>query len=213
MEPPVGASRTGAIVDAHNDLLLELVHRAAEDNPFSARWLWQLRDGGVELQVCPVSAQFEQLPEGALRQALEQIAAFYRAAGENDADVVVVRSRADLERAEREGTLGLMLSMEGAEPLGSSIDLADIFWRLGVRMFSLTWNRRNAFADGAGEPARAGSRSSAAGSSHGSRGSARSSTWPTPRTRRSPTSSRPSRTGRSSRATPPAGPCSTRRAT
>ena len=41
--------------------------------------------------------------------------------------------------------------MEGAEPLGYDPALADVFWLLGVRMFSLTWNRRNPFADGLGE--------------------------------------------------------------
>ena len=44
-----------------------------------------------------------------------------------------------------------MLAMEGAEPLGTSPHLIDVFWRFGVRMASLTWNRRNPFADGVGE--------------------------------------------------------------
>jgi membrane dipeptidase len=41
--------------------------------------------------------------------------------------------------------------MEGAEPLGYDPALADLYWLLGVRMFALTWNRRNPFADGLGE--------------------------------------------------------------
>jgi microsomal dipeptidase-like Zn-dependent dipeptidase len=45
-----------AVVDAHNDLLLELDHRRDEPGAFAARWLLQLRDGGVVLQVCPVFA-------------------------------------------------------------------------------------------------------------------------------------------------------------
>jgi hypothetical protein len=40
------------IADAHNDLLLELVLRCGEPNPFAARWLPKLRAGGVHLQVC-----------------------------------------------------------------------------------------------------------------------------------------------------------------
>ena len=39
------------IVDAHTDLLLELVHRRAEPDPFGSHWLPGLRDGGVALQV------------------------------------------------------------------------------------------------------------------------------------------------------------------
>ena len=41
--------------------------------------------------------------------------------------------------------------MEGAEPLGYDPGLIELFWLLGVRMFALTWNRRNPFADGLGE--------------------------------------------------------------
>ena len=45
-----------------------------------------------------------------------------------------------------------MLSMEGVEPLGTDPQMFDIFWELGVRLVALTWNTRNSFADGAGEP-------------------------------------------------------------
>jgi membrane dipeptidase len=144
------------IVDAHNDLLVELAYRSSEENPFGNLWLEQLRAGGVGIQVCPLSTQFEHIPDSALRHGLAQVAAFHRAVAENPRDVIVVRSRADLERARESGAIGLLLAMEGADPLGSSIDLADAFWHLGVRMFSLTWNRRNAFADGVGEPATGG---------------------------------------------------------
>ena len=51
-----------------------------------------------------------------------------------------------MESGER---IGLMLSLEGAEPLGYDPWMAEVIWELGVRMMSLTWNRRNPFADGA----------------------------------------------------------------
>ena len=50
----------------------------------------------------------------------------------------------------------MLLSLEGCEPLGTNPELIEVFWELGVRMASLTWNRRNAFADGAGEPGHGG---------------------------------------------------------
>jgi membrane dipeptidase len=145
-----------AIADAHNDLLMELAFRSGEQNPFARHWLRQLETGGVDVQVCPISAHYEQLPDGALREALEQIVACERAATENAGEVALVRSRAELEEAQAGGRIALILSMEGAEPLGYSVDLADVFWRLGVRMVALTWNRRNPFADGLGEEATGG---------------------------------------------------------
>ena len=44
-----------------------------------------------------------------------------------------------------------MLSLEGVECFGVETWPADVFHALGVRMAGLTWNRRNAFADGAAE--------------------------------------------------------------
>ncbi len=140
------------IADAHNDLLMELAFRAGEENPFARHWLGPLERGGVQLQVCAVFVPFEHLPEGALRVALQQVAACHRAVRENADRVVLVRTRADLELVERGERLGLVLGLEGAEPLGYDPGLADVFWELGVRLASLTWQRRNAFADGNGEP-------------------------------------------------------------
>lgn len=137
------------IADAHNDLLIEVAWREdqGEENPFAEHWLPKLEAGRVSLQVCPLYVDLEFLPEGALRVSLKQAAAFARAVRANAPRVRAVGTRDALEG---EG-IGLLLSLEGAEPLGSSPELLDAFWELGVRMVSLTWNRRNAFADGAAE--------------------------------------------------------------
>ncbi len=142
------------IADAHVDLLLEVAWRRGrgEDNPFAAHWLPKLEAGGVELQVCPIYVEAEVVPDGALRRALELADAFREAVRENSDRVVWVRSSDDLDVAERSARIGLVLSLEGCEALGSSPELVGTFWELGVRMFGLTWARRNAFGDGSGEP-------------------------------------------------------------
>lgn len=139
-----------AIVDAHNDLLLELDHRRGEPGAFERHWLRQLRDGGVALQVCPLYAAEPDWVADALRRVLRQVTAFHAAVAENPRDVFLVASRADLD-AVGDGRIGLLLAMEGAEALGRDPWLFDVFWRLGVRMVSLTHNPRNPFADGLGE--------------------------------------------------------------
>ncbi|MGH2345729.1 MAG: membrane dipeptidase, partial [Chloroflexota bacterium] len=81
------------IVDAHNDLLMELNFRRAEPTPFANYWLSNLRSGGVKLQVCPVdTAELELLPERALRQGLEQVMACKRAVRENVEQVTLVQT-------------------------------------------------------------------------------------------------------------------------
>jgi membrane dipeptidase len=91
----------------------------------------------------------EDIPEAALRRAVEQAAAFGRAVRESDR-VAAIRTRADLDTLG--DRVGLVLSLEGCEPLGADPGSIDVFWQLGVRVVGLTWNRRNAFADGCNEP-------------------------------------------------------------
>ena len=92
--------------------------------------------------------ELEYLPDAATRVALRHVAAFHRALRLNAGRVRSVCARADVDG---EG-IGLMLSLEGVEPLGNRPELVEAFWALGVRMVGLTWNRRNAFADGLAEP-------------------------------------------------------------
>lgn len=139
------------IADAHLDLLLELAHRehrAGEQNVFARTWLPLLEAGRVALQVCPIFVELERQPEGTLREALGQATAFASAVRENRGRVVQVRTASDLDPVERGDRIGLMLALEGVEPFGYDLWPADAFWELGLRMASLTWNRRNPFADG-----------------------------------------------------------------
>lgn len=140
------------VADAHSDLLLELDHRRREAQPFAQQWLPVLVAGNVRLQTCAVFVEDSSLPELALRQALRQVAAFHRALRETPDQTVFVTEARHLDLAFEGRRVGLLLSLEGAEPLGNDAHLLEAFYALGLRMISLTWNRRNAFADGTAEP-------------------------------------------------------------
>jgi membrane dipeptidase len=142
------------IADAHVDLLMELAYRErrlGEADVFARTWLPLLERGGVGLQVCPVYVDIAVQPEGSLREALSLVASFHRAIRENGDRVVQVASAGDLDRIEPGERIGLVLALEGVECFGVETWPADVFHSLGVRMAGLTWNRRNAFADGAAE--------------------------------------------------------------
>jgi membrane dipeptidase len=142
------------IADAHVDILLELAHREhrlGETDVFARTWLPLLEAGGVGLQVCPVFVDLELQPEGSLREALRQVTALQHALRESPERLVSVRTRADLDAVERGERIGLVLALEGVEPFGYEVATVDLFWELGLRVAGLTWNRRNPFADGAGE--------------------------------------------------------------
>ncbi len=136
------------IVDAHSDLLAELVVRRAEERPFARYWRAQLETGGVGLQVCAIYTADQSSDDDALRFGLQLASAYHRLLAEGGDDIVPILSAGDLDRLD--GSLGVMLSLEGVEALAGNVDLARVYWALGVRMVSLTWNRRNAFADGLG---------------------------------------------------------------
>ncbi len=125
------------IVDTHNDLLTELAFRRDETTPFAAYWQEQMREGGVALQVCPIYPAPNVAPEGTLRNALQQASAFHRAVREGRGSIVRVRRRSDLEGLDPTHRLGLMLSMEGVEPLGTDPRMFDDI--LGARCAS--WSR------------------------------------------------------------------------
>ena len=142
------------IADAHVDLLMELSYRErrlGETNVFARNWLPLLERGDVALQVCPVYVDVVHQPEGSLREALALVTSFHRAVAESADRVVQVRDATDLDRVESGERMGLMLSLEGVECFGVELWPAELFHELGVRMAGLTWNRRNAFADGAAE--------------------------------------------------------------
>lgn len=150
------------IADSHNDLLLACMHRRERGvaDPFGDDWLPGLRAGGVVFQVLPIFTEEQFLGEGALRRTLEIIALAREIASMHSHDVAIVENGADIEKIIDSGRIALLIALEGAEPIGSSVSMFETMWRLGVRMASLTWNRRTMMADGIAERGTAGSLSS-----------------------------------------------------
>jgi membrane dipeptidase len=77
----------------------------------------------------------------ALREALAQVALLLRL--ERAGAVRLVRSLADLDDG-----LAAILHLEGAEPIGPSLDELEVLVAAGVRSLGLVWSRPNAFATG-----------------------------------------------------------------
>ncbi len=70
--------------------------------------------------------------------------------------MLVIRRAADLAEAKRSGRVGLGFAFQDATPIGEDLDRVDTFANLGVRVFQLTYNRRNLVGDGCLEPGNAG---------------------------------------------------------
>ena len=68
----------------------------------------------------------------------------------------MIRRHADIARAKKDGTLGLILGFQNTEMLERDLARLDVFSRLGVRIIQLTYNDRNIIGDGCLEPGNAG---------------------------------------------------------
>lgn len=137
------------VVDSHLDLAGELYFRVkrGEKNPLRDCYLENLRAGGFSLIVSSVYLKNDQLPEGGLRQALDQISVLLEAIEQNP-EFCLVRTKAELKSVLQSDRIGILLYMEGLDCIGNDIRLLRILWELGVRGASLTWSRRNMLATG-----------------------------------------------------------------
>lgn len=142
-----------AIVDAHCDSLLDVLHgrrRLGERSSEGQADFLRLREAGVKLQFFAVFIEQPYRQEGALRRALQGIALFHREVERNGSLVKLITSRRELKELARDHRMGVLLSVEGGEALEGELYTLDILHRLGVRSLSLTWNDRNCLADGVG---------------------------------------------------------------
>ena len=63
---------------------------------------------------------------------------------------MIVRAH-DVENIVKQDKIAALLTLEGGEPLAGEVALLRMFYRLGVRAITLTWNQRNQLADGVAE--------------------------------------------------------------
>lgn len=150
---PVALHRAARVFDAHVDTVLAL----EGGRPFAVRSATghvdvpRLRAGGVDVQVFALYIEPQYKPERALARVLHLWDTLMRAVAEAGAALRVCRCSADLEAAAAAGQIAALLSVEGGEVIGTDLALLRALHALGVSAMGLTWNERNAIADGAGE--------------------------------------------------------------
>lgn len=141
--------QTTPVIDAHLDLAGELYFRLqnGEENPLRTHYLENLKTSGVDLLFSSIYIRDEELPEAALRSALDQISALLYSLDQNP-EFHLIRTVSDIEHIFSHSKIGILLYMEGLDCIGKDLNLLRILWELGVRGASLTWSRRNALASG-----------------------------------------------------------------
>lgn len=139
------------VMDAHFDLAVDLSDRRemGATNVYTERHHDMVSAGGWNCLVSSLFIHSWQMPEMALRKALDQISALIAEAEEQSDKIALCTSMAEVDAANAAGKVGIMISFEGVDPLGTDISLLRVFHRLGVRAVGLVWSRRNYAGDGA----------------------------------------------------------------
>ncbi len=109
----------------------------------------RLREGGINVQIFVCFPGADRLHACPTAAALRRLEAFYHLMRRAPDQLALIQTADDLARATPHGPVHGILGLEGVEALGGSLDLLYTFHRLGVRNIGLTWNPRNAAADGA----------------------------------------------------------------
>ncbi|MFZ5599649.1 MAG: dipeptidase [Bacillota bacterium] len=145
------------VVDAHCDTLTVLSQQKrvlGMQSPHGHLDLPRLRKGGIDVQFFAVfvGPECNRDPVGYTN---EIIALFYKELKINQSLLELARCYQDIENALRQKKIAAVLTIEGGEALKGSIEQLEIYYQLGVRGLTLTWNGRNELADGVGVGAEA----------------------------------------------------------
>ena len=155
MEPVSPAAlalhRRAIVFDGHCDTILELDRcgrtlgqRSAEGHADLPRLL----EGGVTAQVFALFIEDKYLPNQAVRRTLQLADRFYQELEVNQEHILPATRAADIRRAKEEGKVAAVLGVEGGAALEGDLAILRVLHRLGGRLLTLTWSRRNALGDG-----------------------------------------------------------------
>jgi membrane dipeptidase len=153
-------SRGCLLVDAHSDVLVDVIRKRTlgRKRVIEEDWAPNMKKGGIDVRVAAIYVDGSFLPEMALRKSLDFISALNSEVNESPS-IEICTTCGEIRKTKGEGKIGLIISMEGAEPLSNDINLLQVFHKLGLRILTITHDRRNYAGDGsfmsprtAGEP-------------------------------------------------------------
>ena len=142
IEQRIDRLQAGGIIDLHFDLLMDLYEKRERKNLLATEFLPELEAGKIGVVGVAIYIEDRYLPDAGLGVALDQIARLY-AETQACPQFAICKSYRDIENALKEGKIALLITMEGAEPLGKDLNLLRIFYELGVRSMGLTHARSN----------------------------------------------------------------------
>ncbi len=149
--------RKAIVVDSHNDITTPMTNddydlSGAPPVPYRTS-IDRMKEGGLTAEFFSVYIKPHYATGGgAARRTLDMIDSVYRACERHPNDLVFATSVADIRRAKKQGKIAALMGIEGGHAIEDSLATLRVFYRLGVRYMTLTWNNTNNWADaGRGE--------------------------------------------------------------
>ena len=138
------------VADMHCDTLsmLQLLRRMGKDAELRRSRchidLEKMKAGGYMVQTFAIFSDADE--KDPLESGLEQADLFWQEMEKNQDLIRPVTAADQIEKNWAEGKLSAMLSVEGGGLCRGNVSLLRTFYRLGVRMLTLTWNFENELA-------------------------------------------------------------------
>ncbi|PIQ25174.1 hypothetical protein COW36_22975 [bacterium (Candidatus Blackallbacteria) CG17_big_fil_post_rev_8_21_14_2_50_48_46] len=141
------------VVDTHVEtpLLLTETRTKLDKNPRGQVDLQRLKEGGVDVVFFSVFVNPWRYRKLAKSQADFIIKTIKQQVAAHPDKIELAYSYPDIQRIVAQGKIAGLMGMEGGDPLGSSLDNVDYFYKQGVRYLSPTWSTHTLLGDSASQ--------------------------------------------------------------
>lgn len=154
------------IIDTHCDALMKLQLGKRKQFNFNGPFDYTTSDeietnfnrlslGKVQVQFFAIFIEPDVPSDEKWQHALEQVDIFFTEVLGKNPEIKHIKKWNDLDLL-KEGEIGAVLALEGADPIGNDLMKLRQLYRLGIMSIGLTWNYANYCADGVLEPRGAG---------------------------------------------------------
>jgi len=150
------------VIDCHSDVHLDVIRSRGrgETKVFERRHFPRWKEGGLNIVVLNTLAKFGPDPypyrTSPVHNFLLMTDAIRQEIQESPDCLFQVLEPDDIEKARQDERIGILLGLEGTEPLEMNLGFLRSYHRLGLRVMNLAWHIRSQVADGTSEPSNSG---------------------------------------------------------
>ena len=137
------------VLDSHCDTPSQILRLRdlSVDNGHAQVDIPKMRKGGVDASFFALYTPASMAPDAACRKALDLISAVYDTLEANKDSIALALTPSQALENRRKGLISIFIGMENGAPIGKSLSLLRMFFRMGVRYMTLTHSADNEICD------------------------------------------------------------------